>query len=221
MNTKLKQQWPFDPYIAGRTAHIEVIVAQAISTIDSSKYRLITDYCKTLSMIITELRAAKAVSPSSPYYNKKLKPFSYVTLLRNETYRAMVDKEFGKSRAVVEEAEAEADEDVEILKLKVVSLLSQTNLLKDRIIALDAGRGLTAIDNAEANKVIAKLNHRVELLVRVNQEVLNSVSGAFKLIKEPEERFPVVGLYGPKGMVATLDDLDEMQKAMKEHPLTL
>ena len=221
MNIKLKKQSTFDPYISGRSAHVAAIVAQAISAIDASKYGIFTDYCKTLSAIITELRAAKAVSPSSPYFNKKVKPFSYTTLLRNKAYRELVDRAFNGSRDAGEELEEKSDEDVEELKLQVVSLSAQVNLMKDRIIAIDAGRGLTSIDNTEAEKIIAKLNHRVDMLIRVNQDVLSSVNGAFRLVLEPTEKQPVPGMYGPRGFVASLDDLDEIQKAMKEHPLTL
>ncbi|RZO09444.1 hypothetical protein EKG40_08305 [Pseudomonas moorei] len=221
MNTKLKKQSTFHPYVVSRTAHIEALVGQAISTIDASKYGGITDYCKTLSAIITELRAARAVSPSSPYFNKKVKRFSHVTLLRNETYREMVEKEFNSSRGLEGTLEEQPDEDVEELKFQVVSLSAQLNLMKDRVIAIDAGRGLTSIDNTEAEKIIAKLNQRVDMLIRVNQDVLNSVNGAFKLVLEPTEKQKVAGMYGPRGLVATLEDLDEMKRASKEHPLTL
>ena len=221
MNTKLKRQSTFDLYITARSVHVEAIVAQAISTIDASKYGLITDYCKTLSAIITQLRTAKAVSPSSPYFNKEVKPFSYTTLLRNKVYRELVDRAFNGSRVAGGELEEESDEDVEGLKLQVVSLLAQVNIMKDRIVAIDSGRGLASIDNAEAEKVIAKLNHRVDVLIRVNQDVLNSVNGAFRLVLDPTEKQPVPGMYGPRGFVASLDDLDEIQKATKEHPLTL
>ncbi|SEC49952.1 hypothetical protein SAMN04490187_4606 [Pseudomonas jessenii] len=99
--------------------------------------------------------------------------------------------------------------------------MAQTNLLKSRVVELDAGRGLTAIDNAEAEKIVEKLNQRIELLIRVNRDVLDSVSGAFRLILEASEKQPVAGLYGPKGLVATVDDMREIEKAMKEHPVTL
>lgn len=196
------------------------MIELAISMIDASKYGRITDYCRTLSAIITELRVAKSASPSSPYFNRKVKPFSHVTLMRNTTYREMVEKQFNNSRVVIEEQQDE-DEDLEELKYKVVSLMAQTNLLKERIIALDSGRGHTGIDNAEAEKIIDKLNQRVEMLIRVNQDVLDSVNGAFRLVLEPTEKQPVAGMYGPKGLVASLDDLEEMKKAMKEHPVTL
>lgn len=221
MNIKQKKQSTFDRYVTGRSTHVAAIVAQAISAIDASKYGIFTDYCKTLSAIITELRAAKAVSPSSPYFNKEVKPFSYTTLLRNKAYRELVDRAFNGSRVAGGELEQQSDEDVEGLKLQVVSLLAQVNLMKDRIIAIDAGRGLTTIDNTEAEKIIAKLNHRVDTLIRVNQDVLNSVNGAFRLVLDPTEKQPVPGMYGPRGFVASLDDLDEIQKAMKEHPVTL
>jgi hypothetical protein len=222
MDTKLKRQSTFGPYIAGRSAHIEAMVGLAISMIDASKYGLITDYAKALSAIITELRTAKSASPSSPYFNRRVKPFSHVTLLRNKTYREMLEKQFDDSRVVIEEQQDEnKDGDVEELKYKVVSLMAQTNLLKERVIALDAGRGLTAIDNAEAEKIIDKLNQRVEMLIRINQDVLDSVNGAFRLILDPTEKQPVAGMYGPKGLVASLDDLEEIKKAMKEHPVAL
>ncbi|OXR38656.1 hypothetical protein PSJE_00025 [Pseudomonas jessenii] len=218
MNVKSNTHSTFDLYLAGRSAHIEAIIGQAMGTIDASKFGHFTDYCITLSAIITELRAAKSVSPSSPYFNKKVKAFSYTTLLRNASYRRIVESQFNNSRSVVE---IEPDEDVEELKLKVVSLMAQTNLLKSRVVELDAGRGLTAIDNAEAEKIVEKLNQRIELLIRVNRDVLDSVSGAFRLILEASEKQPVAGLYGPKGLVATVDDMREIEKAMKEHPVTL
>lgn len=218
MNVKSNTYSRFDPYLAGRSTHIEAIISQAMGTIDASTFGNFTDYCKTLSAIITELRVAKSVSPSSPYFNKKVKAFSYTTLLRNSSYRKIVESQFNNSRSVVE---AEPDEDVEELKLKVVSLMAQTNLLKSRVVELDAGRGLTAIDNAEAGKIIEKLNYRIELLLRVNRDVLDSVSGAFRLVLDPTEKQPIAGLYGPRGLVATVDDMEELEKAMKEHPVTL
>ncbi|MNC49431.1 hypothetical protein D3C75_986110 [compost metagenome] len=134
----------------------------------------------------------------------------------------MVESQFDGRRVVIEELRDEdGDEHVEDLKYKVVSLMAQTNLLKERVIALDAGRGLTAIDNAEAEKIIDKLNQRVEMLIRVNKDVLDSVNGAFRLVLDPTEKQPLTGMYGPKGLVASLDDLEEIERAMKEHPVTL
>ncbi|MEF9900425.1 MAG: hypothetical protein RR736_24695 [Pseudomonas sp.] len=214
---QLRNGSTFDKYLAKRSAHNERLIIQAVRAIDATRFGNITDYCKTLSTVISELRSAKAIDPSSPFFNKQIKPLSYTTLLRNPTYRQIVHHRFDATREV---AVQEAEEDIEEMKLQIASLLAQTNLLKNKIQTIDAGRG-SAGDDSDLRALLDKANHRIGVLLNAYKNVREGARGAYRIVDAVSAAMPVAGLYNYAGLLVSREDLDEISLAAREHPMTL
>ena len=60
----------FDRYVAERSAHIEKNIEHTLRVVDATKYSNLTDYCRAVANVVSEIRAAKAGDPNSPFYNK-------------------------------------------------------------------------------------------------------------------------------------------------------
>lgn len=207
----------FERYIAERSAHNERLITQAVRAIDATRFGNLTEYCKTLSTVVSELRSAKALDPGSPFFNKQVKPLSHVTLLRNPTYRQIVQHRFDATRVI---AIQEAKEDTEEMKLQIASLLAQTNLLKNKIQTIDTGKGCTE-DDSELRALLEKANHRIGLLLNAYKNLREGGRGAFKIVDEPSPKTPVSGLYSYTGLLVSREELDEISLIAREHPMTL
>ncbi|WP_219064683.1 hypothetical protein [Pseudomonas sp. UMAB-08] len=143
----------FDRYVAERSAHIEKIIEHTLRVVDATKYSNLTDYCRAVANVVSEIRAAKAGDPNSPFYNKAVRAFSYVTLLRNESYRRLVEGVFDHSRVKLEQPEIISEGAL----LKIASLDAQINLLKDRLSGIKTGSSSNALVDAGAQESITKL----------------------------------------------------------------
>ncbi|MNJ15423.1 hypothetical protein D3C77_96700 [compost metagenome] len=213
-----KKPSTFDRYFTQRSAYTEKLILKALGTIDASRYRHFTEYCKTLSAIISELRAVSASDPATPLFNKEVRAFSYVTLMRNTNYRKIVLARFESAQEIKALA---PDEDTDDMKLQIASLIAQTNLLKYKIISMDSGRNIDSLDTDAAYAVLDKANTRIGLLLRVYEKTREASRGIFKIINEPSPNHPTIGLYSYTGLIATQDEIDEISRAAKEHPLRL
>lgn len=208
---KPKKPSKFAPYVAARSAHLEKILEQTSRLVDATKYSNVTDYCKALAIIISEIRAAKAHDPSSPFYNKKTRQFSYVTLLRNEGYRRIVDAVFQHSRETLEQPET-ISEDV---LLKITSLKAQVNLLTDRLSGVKTGIGSNALLDAQAQDNLAKLQDYLEATLDAYTAIRSKVPDALKLVETPTERHATPGLYAVRGLVADIETLNKIEEGRK------
>ncbi|KWS24840.1 hypothetical protein AL062_00315 [Pseudomonas syringae pv. syringae] len=211
----------FDPYIAARGEATERLVINAVRTVDAAKYSNLTEYCKTLAMIVTHLREAEAQSPVSPFHSGKCRNFSHVTLLRNETYRGIVEQVFGASRAatVVERA---AEENIDVLKATNAGLFAQVTLLKAKIASIDSSQesgdplGLTG-EYEEGGEIIDELNRRIFVMLKVFRAVRYNVGKAIRYVEESTDGNEP-GLIGVRGQVATQAELDQMSLAEESLP---
>lgn len=205
----------FDDYIARRSAHNARLVSQAVSALDGSRFGNLTDYCKSISAVVSEIRTAKSLEPSSPFYKKIVKPLSYVTLLRNATYREIIEDRFNETREVA----VEEQEDVEGLRLQIASLLGQTNLLKEKIHAIDAGKTSGTVDDNEHKALLEKANFRIGVLLAVYKNMREGARGVFKSVTEVSEKNPVPGLYAYTGLVMSQQEIDAVSDIARDHPM--
>ncbi|WP_274080449.1 hypothetical protein [Pseudomonas kurunegalensis] len=215
-NNSIKKPSTFDAYIARRSAHNERLISQAVSAIEASRFGNLTDYCKTVSAVVSEIREAKALDPISPFYRKIVRPLSYVTLLRNPNYRKIVEQRYNETRelAIIEE-----QEDTEDLKLKIASLLGQINLLKEKVHAIDAGRSSETVDDSEYQALLEKANSRIGFLLTMHVRLREHAGNAFQHNTEPNERQPIPGLHSYRGLIMSVDELDMISAIASDHPI--
>ena len=211
----------FDPFIAARGRATERLVLNAARTVDASKYSNLTEYCKMLALIITQLREAESQNPVSPFHSAKRRNFSHVTLLRNEVYREIVEKVFNVSRSLVV-AEQPADEDIDFLKIQNAGLAAQIKLLKAKIVSMDsrldddASHELNG-EYEEGGAIIDELKQQMFVLLKVYQALRVNIGKAVRYVEVPTDGNEA-GLFGVRGQIATLDELDQMRLAEESLP---
>lgn len=198
----------FDQYLAERSAQIEKIIEHTLRVVDAKNYSNLTDYCKALAAIISEIRAAKAGDPSTPFYNKPVRPFSYITLLRNEGYRRLVNAMFEHSRGILEQPEAVS----EAALLKIASLNAQLNLLKDRLSGTKTGTGSNALADADAHENITKLREYLSITLQVYTKLRGDFKDITKIVTTPTDRYKVCGLHSSYGLVAETEALQKIEE---------
>ncbi|GLO03515.1 hypothetical protein [Pseudomonas putida] len=208
----------FDGYIAERSAHNVRLIRQAVSALDPLRFGNLTDYCKAISTVVSEIRSAKSYEPTSPFHKKIVRPLSYVTLLRNTEYRAIVEHRYHEDRptTVLDEKE-----DIEDLKLRLASLFGQNNLLKEKIHAIDSGKSVGTRDDGEYQALLAKANRRIGLLLSVYKNFRDSTRGAIRHITEPSEKHPTTGLWAYSGRLMSQEELDEVSEIARDYPMKL
>jgi hypothetical protein len=201
----------FDRYVAERSAHIEKIIEHTLRAVDATKYSNLTDYCKAVANVVSEIRAAKAGDPNSPFFNKAIRPFSYVTLLRNESYRRLVEGMFDHSRVKLETPEIISEDAL----LKIASLHAQVNLLKDRLSSVKTGSNSNALADAGAQENIAKLRDFLAVTIQVYTKMREDFLGLLKMVTTPTEKYKITGLHSSYGLVADVETLQKIEEGRK------
>ncbi len=201
----------FDKYVTARSAEIEKILQQALRVVDATKYGTITDYCKALAGVISEVREAKAGDPTTPFFNKKVRSFSYITLLRNESYRSMVDSAFNHGRKSLEHPKAVSEEAL----LRISSLQAQVNLLKDRLSGIRTGDNSNALADANAQDMIKRLAAYLNTTLTVYSTMRQRFQQLTKIVTSPTEKEKIAGLYSSVGFIADIEALHEIEDGRK------
>lgn len=204
-----KKPSTFDGYVAARSAQIEKMLQQALRYVDAQKYGNVTDYCKALAAVISDVREAKAGDPTTPFYNKRVRKFSYITLLRNDDYRGMVDAIFDQSREALEQPEMVSEEAL----LKISSLNAQLNLLKDRLSSIKTGDQSNALVDANAQGTIRKLSLYLSTTLTVYSTMREQFKGVTKIFDVPAKDIP--GLWSGYGLIADKETLQEIEDGRK------
>lgn len=205
----LKKPSTFDGYVAARSAQIEKMLKQALRYVDAQKYGNVTDYCKALAAVISDVREAKAGDPTTPFYNKRVRKFSYITLLRNDDYRGMVDAIFDQSREALEQPEMVSEEAL----LKISSLNAQLNLLKDTLSSIKTGDQSNALVDANAQETIRKLSLYLSTTLTVYSTLREQFKGVTKIFDVPARDIP--GLWSGYGLIADKETLQEIEDGRK------
>ena len=200
----------FDGYVAARSAQIEKMLQEALRSMDAAKYGNTTEYCKALAAVISQVREAKAGDPTTPFFNKKVRNFSYITLLRNEDYRRSVDAAFNQGRDVLEQPENVSEEAL----LKISSLNAQLNLLKDRLSGIRTGDNSNALVDANAQEMIRKLRTYLGTTLTAYSTMRQSFAQLTKLYSTSAEG-KIPGLYSTRGLIVDLEALQEIEDGRK------
>lgn len=207
----------FSAYIARRTNHNEELLKGALRLLDPKKYDDITSYCKALSVVISELRSAKANAPDSPYFKRQSKPQSYTTLLRNPVYRSAIDEWFARKNEVVIQT---SKDDLEELHWELTRLQAENNLLMNKIAQFDATNSCSP-PSGEADQNVLKLQRQVMVLLKAYKGVRLSCRGVVDERYDDELNSNALGLFGIYGLIVDGGELMEINDALKELPKEL
>lgn len=139
------------------------------------------------------------------------RPFSYVTLLRNESYRRLVEGMFDHSRVKLEQPEIISEDAL----LKIASLHAQVNLLKDRLSGIKTGSSSNALVDAGAQESITKLREFLTLTIQVYTKMRDDFSGLLRVVTIPTEKYTSTGLYSSYGLVTEIETLQMIEEGRK------
>lgn len=211
MNTKIKKsptkKSTFDRYVRERSEHTEGILKAALRVVDATRYGNITDFCKALAIVVSEIRQAKSSDPNTPFFNKQIRSFSYITLLRNENYRRLVDLAFEQGRVNIEEPEAISEETL----LKISSLQGQVNLLRDRLSSIRTSGNSNALIDTAAQETISQLTTFLATTISVYSSMRHRFQTLTRIRESPTEQHRIPGLYDAKGLIADLEAVQTIE----------
>lgn len=193
---------------------VEELLQGALRLLDPKKFDDFTSYCKALSVVISELRSAKANEPSSPYYKRQSKPQSYTTLLRNPTYRWAIEDRFARKSEVVIHT---LKDDLEELHLELTRLQAENNILMSKVAQFDSANFcLHASD--EVDQSVVKLQRQGMVLLKAYKGVRLSCRGVVDERYDDELNSNALGSFGSYGLILDGDELKEINIALKELP---
>lgn len=209
---KIESGSKFSAYIAWRTRHNEELLQGALRLLDPKKYNDITSYCKGLSMLISELRSAKANAAGSPYYKRQSKPQSYTTLLRNPIYRSAIQDRFAKRNEVAIQT---SKDDLEELHWELTRLQAENNLLVNKIAQFDAAN-FPSPESVLEDQSVVKLQRQVMVLLKAYKGVRLSCRGVVDERYDDELNSNALGLFGIYGLIVDGAELKEINNAFKD-----
>ncbi|WP_095151304.1 hypothetical protein [Pseudomonas sp. Irchel s3b5] len=193
-------------------------IQSALKIISNSSYSNITRLAKDVSKVVTEIELKNYEALPLAERPKEIKPVSHVTLLRNAEYRALL-----KDSLNISEKDCVAvtisSSDFEALKIRNAGLEAKVSLLKQTIINLDAGNLPTDSDQSvKLEEKVEYLRDNVRFLLRLIDDMNNDVPGVFVTVLDGEEdpRYSEPGFYGPMNLIATLEELKDLEKLRDE-----
>ncbi|WP_405124394.1 hypothetical protein [Pseudomonas alloputida] len=207
----------FSGYVARRTLHNEELLEGALRILDPNKFDDLTSYCKALSVIVSELRSAKASKSSSPYYNCKSRPQAYTTLLRNPTYRSVIENRFANKGEVVVQS---SKDNLEELRWELTRLQAENNLLMNKVAQFDSAN-FCSHGSVEVDQTVVKLQRQLMVLLKAYKGVRLSCRGVVDERYDDELNSNAIGLFGIYGLIVDGGELKEINNALKELPAEL
>lgn len=203
----IKKKSTFDRYVRERSEQTEGIIKTALRVVDATRYGNVTDFCKALAAVASEIRQAKSCDPNTPFFNKNIRSFSYITLLRNVNYRRLIDVAFEQGRVKNEEPEAISEEAL----LKISSLQGQVNLLRDRLSGIRTSGDSNALTDTTAQDIISQLSTFLDTTITVYSSMRHRFQKLTRIRESPTEQHRIPGLYDAKGLIADLEALHTIE----------
>ncbi|BDA19378.1 MULTISPECIES: hypothetical protein [Aeromonas] len=210
---------PFKQYQKEKVSDTTKLIRDALKLLSNSKYENKTRLATDVAKIVTEFKvqAYETLPEDKRNESPKPKPLSHVTLLRNKDYCNIIEVALANMEGKEMVAEPSFGE-LEQLRIRCANLESQKENLVRKIKNMDA-QGVMAIESDQ--DLSAELDHKnkqIDLLIRLVDEMHSQVGGAFRLVREQEvsSHNPVSGWYGPMGLVATWDEMEELNRIRDE-----
>lgn len=212
----------FDAYRQAQKKQRIELIAQALKILSNGKYANISRLAKDVSKLVAEFELQRHLSLGEGERGEVVKPMSHVTLLRSDDYRPLLEKALAVLPKSPRKTEVSISE-LEACKIRIMSLETQNQLLKEKIRTIDLG--MTSEANfarlgycATATVDLRVFYQKLELLLTILDGVQEQVSKAFKTVLEGDETdyYPKAGLYGPSGIIVELSALHELSSIRQE-----
>lgn len=193
-------------------------IHSALKVLSNASYSNITRLAKDVSKVVTEIELKHHQALPFAERPNEIKPVSHVTLLRNSDYRELLERSLNIS-AEDSVAVTFSVSDFEVLKIRNASLEAQVTLLKQTIRNFDAGELPASSDeNVKLEEKVKHLGENIKFLLKLISDMNSEVPGVFVTILPGEEGaiHPVPGFYGPMNLIATLEELESLEKLRDE-----
>lgn len=210
----------FDAYRQSQKKQRVELIAQALKILSNGKYANISRLAKDVSKLVTEFELQRHLSLSEGERGEVIKPMSHVTLLRSDDYRPLLEKALAVLPKFPQKTEVSISE-LEACRIRIMSLETQNQLLKEKIRTIDLGmtpEANLARLGSSATVDLRGFYQKLELLLTILDGVQEQVSKAFKTVLEGDETdyYPKAGLYGPSGIIVELSALHELSSIRQE-----
>lgn len=207
----------FDEYRENHRQQRIEFIRKALIVLSNAKYSNVTRLAKDVAKLVTEFELKAFFAQAESEREELCKPVSHVTLLRNTSYRKLLEDFLG-TEAAVEAISGSVITDIEALRIRNASLESQNLLLKEKIRSIDLvalpARG--KIDQVEEDES-ETLRHALLTFLKMIDGMVEQAADIYKTVLEGEESdsFPEPGFYGPWAKISTLDELRELDRIRK------
>lgn len=207
----------FDEYRENQKQQRIGFISKALVVLSNAKYVNITRLAKDVAKLVTEFEAKVYMAKAVSERDETLKPISHVTLLRNVAYRKILEDFMG----VEDRPEPSINgllTDFEALKIRNASLETQNFLLKEKIRSIDLTGGHTVIPLGGASvEEVSNALKIIQVLIDIYDRIDIELGGGLEIIKDgaKTDRKDGPGLYGPLRRIASMDELELMDRARR------
>ncbi|PHN17221.1 hypothetical protein [Pseudomonas sp. ICMP 561] len=207
----------FDEYRENHRQQRVDFIKRALVVLSNAKYVNVTRLARDVSKLVTEFEAKVHANKSESERDELCKPVSHVTLLRNISYRKILE-DFMAVEARSGTLPGSVITDIEALRIRNASLESQNLLLKEKIRSVDLGvRQLDSSKREMSDDEFESLRKGVLTLIKIIDGMVGQASDIYITVLEGEEssEYPEAGFYGPWEKISTIDELRELERMRK------
>lgn len=214
----MKRSQTFDEYRRKHEAERLKLITDAIKILSNAKFSNVTSFAKDVAKLVTEFESNRKTSSQDGLVVVSQKPMSHVTLLRNKTYRDLLER-FLKIKQENPDTTNLSISDSEALKFEIASLRKKNQWLEQKILAIDSGVSFEGSGGGEAlQATIERLQSDLALVISIYEGMCGQIPGAFKLVPEGKttQNFATPGFHGPRGLIAPMEDMHELDRIFED-----
>lgn len=204
----------FDKYREVTKALRLEFIRHALSMLSNAEYPNITRLARDVAKIVAELESSRKTGSPDAAGQDTSKPISHVTLLRNVSYRVLLEK-FMKVESKSDSLPGQVLTELEAVRIRNASLESQIHLLKEKIRGIDLlGDRSKKISSMHDEDAFAELIRSVSLLFKFLDGMVSQAADVYRTVLEGQETpmYKEPGFYGPWEKIASLDELRQLEK---------
>lgn len=214
----MKRSQTFDEYRRKHEAERLKFITEALKILSNAKFSNVTSFAKDVAKLVTEFESSRNASSQGGAVVVPQKPMSHVTLLRNKTYRDLLER-FLKIKQQSPDTTNLSISDNEALKFEIASLRKKNQWLEQKILAIDSGVSFEGSGGGEALQAsIERLQSDLALVISIYEGMCGQIPGAFKLVPEGKTtpNFATPGFHGPRGLIAPMEDMHELDRICED-----
>jgi len=194
----------------------------ALKILGGAKYRTVTKLAEAAARLLTEMEAKNTKDGETP------EKVHYTSLLRNkEYYRPALDAYFyGEEGDGSNATNSVSKEDFEALSIHCANVTHQNEMLKDRLASIDLSPQTKKLSDRVTDNDSEDRLEDIAFLLTVIGKIMQEVSQLFDSVEERDvnDEHPHAGLWGPSGLVLSMDEVKKMsslEKECKEHDISV